>query len=95
MTITTQDILDGIAKAKARSAELHEIRLAPGGLQDQLHTLLEKTLGAEGDPRIISLRAAIKALQAEKFEHDMVISAAVKAAGPLNVMQAAPPTLPQ
>lgn len=67
--------------AKARQAELHAQRLAPGGLQDQLHALLDETMGAEGDPRIVAVRKAIADLQREKYEIDQGLSEATKAAG--------------
>lgn len=77
-----------VQAAKERQAELHAQRLAPGGLQDQLHALLEETMGAEGDTRVVAVRRAIAELQREKYEIDQGLSEATKAAGGATVLRA-------
>ena len=75
------NLAEEISKAKARVTELHNERLAPGGLQDQLHALLDETLGAERDPRIVAVRARIKAIQNEAAPLLAALKEARKAAG--------------
>ncbi len=70
-----QEFEKQVRAARGRQAELAEVRTK---LQAALHARLAETGEAERDPKVIELRAAIKALQAEKYDLDQGLSAASK-----------------
>jgi hypothetical protein len=80
-----KSFLELIHDARARQAELAAKRAV---LQNALHAKLAETMGAEGHPEVIALRAQIVELQREKYDIDQGLSAATKSLPGVRVLKA-------